>query len=95
MKIDWKNMKIDMYTFYIWGICCFSVIGLGSLYSMINNWGFTNLGDKFSSGFTVLFDLGLVLFFHHLYRSLPPKEDVSDFPSEEEIGNFLEEKKLL
>ena len=62
------DLNFSIEKFYVLGIICFSIVVLGSVYSIYNHWNYSDIGIKVSSIATTIFDVGLIALFNHLRK---------------------------
>ena len=84
--MDLKNFDFDLKKFYPLGMVCFSLVIVGSTYSVIYSWGVSNIGNKLSAIATIVFDFGLVALFNYFRKE---QKDESIDLSESDMDKLL------
>jgi len=87
------KMEVNPRQFYKMGMVCFGVIFLANFYNLIAKWSLLNIAGQISTTFSVIFNLGLFLFFNYLRKQLPPIETEKEMPNQEELNDLLESLK--
>ena len=75
---------IDTKTFFIFGIICFTIIGICQILNLIIFFGGFNIFAIVISVFQALFSLVTAAFFYYMYKTMTPSTETG----------FLDEKKL-
>jgi len=91
MKFKEFLMKFDQKHFFLLGICCFSIVLICNILTLIIFWNRTFIFAKISAISMMFFYLFLTLLFGKMYLSLKMVGDLSKPSTEEELDDILKE----
>lgn len=80
------KFEFNLEMFWLLGLICFVVIGLGNLYTTSIAWQYLDLGGKFAKTAGIIFNFVLAYFFFWMLKgSKKSKKEINNLKSDGEI----------